>query len=203
MKKCRRCGELKPFDSFTKSPSNKDGYATLCKACCVLKNREYYQTPKGRITYIFGIERNSSKARNHEMPAYTKEELYEWAIQHGLLALVDTWKASGYSKEQAPSVDRLDPTQPYSLENIRLVPWKDNNDKAYEDRKSCRHITKQNRGVRQYSSEGRLVAEYGSISQAARLTGITRININDVCRKKPHCKSAGGFFWEYANQGNT
>lgn len=196
-KKCRRCGQEKSLSAFTKSASNKDGYVNECKPCKVEYTREHYRTPWGRISYIFLGQLNSSKVRQHLEPSYTKEQLFQWAEQYQLNLLMKDWEASGYSKDLAPSIDRLDPYLPYSLTNIRLVPWKDNNDKAYEDRKACRHITKQNRRVRQLNTAGKPIAEYGSISQAARATGITRININDVCRGKPHCKSAGGFHWEY------
>lgn len=199
MKKCKRCHEEKYLDEFSASPANKDGHINTCKSCRVIEVREYYQTPKGRMGYIYHGQIRSSKDRKHSAPEYTKAQLYSWAKENGLSELMNLWSASGFNKELAPSVDRLDPYKPYTLSNIRLVAWKDNNDKAYEDRKACRHITKQNRRVRQLNRDGSFVAEYGSIANASRSTGITRININDVCRKKPHCKSAGGFLWEYVD----
>ena len=39
---------------------------------------------------------------------------------------------------------------------------------------------------------------YESQSEASRLTGIKETNISAVCRKKPHCITAGGYHWEYA-----
>jgi hypothetical protein len=159
--------------------------------------REHYRTAQGRMSYVYLTQLRSSKDRGHPCPEYSKVQLNLWAEENQLSLLMELWKTSGYAKNLAPSVDRLNPNLPYSLQNIRLVPWKDNNDKAYEDRKARRHITKQNKRVRQLKMDGSLIAEYGSISSAARETGIGRININDVCRRKVHCKSAGGFRWEY------
>lgn len=197
IKKCKSCGEVKLLSEFSKSHQNKDGHASDCKPCKVIYVREYHRTAEGRITYIYNNQKKSSTTRNHPFPEYTKKELFDWAMLRGLSTLIQAWKQEGYSKDLAPSIDRLDPNKPYCLDNIRLVTWKDNNAKAYEDRKACNHITSQNKKVRQLTLDGAFVAEYGSIANAARTTGITRININDVCRGKPHCKTAGGFIWEY------
>lgn len=196
---CKRCGEIKPLEQFTKSQSNKDGHVTECKPCKVTYVREHYRSGPGRISYIYLGQLQSSKVRGHVPPEYTKTQLYEWAMHHGLDALLDAWKHSGYSKHLAPSVDRVDPNKPYKFDNIRLVTWEANNNKAYADRKSCEHITRQNRKIRQIALDGTLIACFDSISNASRVTGITRVNINDVCRRKPNCKTAGGFSWEYAD----
>lgn len=199
VKTCKRCNTEKGLDSFSVSQSNKDGYSCVCKPCVSERNKEYWRTPKGRISSIFATQVSSSKQRKHVLPKYTREELLEWAYQNNLLTLHQQWEKSGYLKDYVPSIDRLDPTKEYSLDNIRLVTWKENNEKAYEDRKTCRHITKQNRRIRQLDMTGKLLSTFNSISSASRLTGITRININDVCRKKAHCKSAGGYIWEYVD----
>ena len=199
VKTCNRCNTEKELDSFSVSQRNKDGYACICKSCVSARNKEYWRTPKGRISCIFATQVSSSKQRKHSLPTYTREELIAWAYRNNLHVLHQQWEKSGYLKDYVPSIDRLDPTKEYSLDNIRLVTWKENNEKAYEDRKTCRHITKQNRRVRQLDMAGNQLSTFDSISSASRLTGITRININDVCRKKAHCKSAGGYFWEYAD----
>ena len=199
VKTCNRCNTEKGLDYFSVSQRNKDGYSCICKSCVAERNKEYWRTPKGRISQIFATQVTNSKQRKHPSPKYTRKTLTDWAYQNGLCVLHRQWKDSGYLKEYVPSVDRIDPTKEYSLDNIRLVTWKENNEKAYEDRKTCRHITKQNRRIRQLDMAGKLISTFDSISSASRLTGITRININDVCRKKAHCKSAGGYIWEYAD----
>lgn len=197
-KKCNRCEEIKDEGLFSKASGNKSGYSTMCKACVVQRNKEYWRTPPGRISQIFAVQTVTSRQRKHPAPAYTRAELLTWAYQNGLQTLWEIWRLSDYQKELIPSVDRHDPTKGYSIGNIRLVTWSENNDKAYEDRKSCRHVTKQNRKVNQLDHGGNVIASFDSISDASRKTGITRININDVCRKKVHRLSAGGFGWEYA-----
>jgi hypothetical protein len=196
-KKCNRCEEIKSIDAFSVAKRNKDGRSTLCKACVVLRNTEYWRTPTGRISQIYAVQVMNSKQRQHLAPSYTRSELITWAISNNLDNIWATWKASNYSKELTPSVDRINPNSGYAFGNIRLVTWEQNNDKAYSDRKECVHITKQNRKVIQKDLEGNHIATFASISSASRNLGITRVNINDVCRKKAHCKTAGGFIWEY------
>lgn len=170
----------------------------MCKPCTVLRNTEYWRTPNGRISQIFAIQTVCSRQRKQEAPAYSRKELTTWAYQHGLDALWTSWRDSGYLKELTPSVDRLDPNYGYTLQNIRLVTWTENNEKAYEDRKSCKHITKQNRLVNQLDLAGNVIKTFGSISAASRETGVARVPINYVCLGKKSCYTAGGFKWAYA-----
>lgn len=197
-KRCKRCEEIKSFDLFSVSRSNKGGYNTLCKQCVCLRNKEYWRTPAGRVSQIYAIQVQTSKQRGHAAPAYDRKTLTTWAYTQGLDVLMNAWVDSGYDKQLIPSVDRRDPNQRYSLTNIRLVTWAENNDKAYEDRKACIHITKQNKRVEQLSVEGKHLAYYDSIANAARATGAVRTNINAMCAGKTSLKSVGGFVWRYA-----
>lgn len=199
-KRCKRCEQLKDLSEFSVSRTNKGGYSTLCKACVVLRNMEYWRTAPGRMSQIYAIQTMCSKQRKHPKPEYTRKELTEWAFAHGLDALWSAWRNSGYTKDLIPSIDRLDPTKPYSLSNIRLVTWAENNEKAYEDRKECRHVTKQNRRIEQLTLDGTHIAFFDSIASAARKTGNIRTNINGMCKGKPNVKSVGGFLWRYADQ---
>lgn len=197
-KLCNRCSEIKSHDLFSISRSNKGGYSHLCKVCVVQRNMEYWRTPIGRMSQTYAVQAVNSRQRKHPPPAYSRKELTEWAINQGLFTLADAWRDSGYKKELSPSVDRHDPNQGYTLENIRLVTWAENNEKAYEDRKSCKHVTRQNRKVRQLALDGTTIKIFDSVASASRETGIQRTNINAMCSGKPQYKSVGGFLWEYA-----
>lgn len=198
LKNCKRCKQDKTLDCFSVAQSNKGGYSHVCKPCVVSRNQEYWKTPVGRMSAIYATQVTSSDQRKHPRPTYTREELTSWALLNGLESLVAGWRESGYLKELVPSVDRHNPNNPYTLDNIRLVTWKENNDKAYEDRKSCTHITKQCKRIEQLTKEGQHVSFYDSVASASRATGITRTNINRMCAGAPQYKSVGGFVWRYA-----
>lgn len=197
LKRCKKCNELKPIENFSISASNTDGHSYTCKPCVAIRNKEYWRTPDGRISQIFAVQNVNSKQRGHPKPTYTREELTAWAYSNGLLELWEIWHNTGFPKESTPSIDRKNPYKGYSLDNIRLVTWETNNEKAYEDRKSCKHITKQNKKVEQLSLDGIHIAFHESIANAARITGAVRSNINAMCKGKPQLKSVGGFLWRY------
>lgn len=198
MKNCRRCGQLKGLEAFSKASKNADGRSHTCKPCVVERNREYWRTPLGRMSYIYAGQQVASRERGHPAPQYSREELTAWALSQGLEQLTLKWAASGYPKDLAPSVDRLDDFKGYSLDNIQLVCWKDNNEKMYAHRKEGKRITRQNKRIEQLSLDGRHIAFHPSIAFAARATGAVRTNINAMCAGKPHLKSVGGFIWRYA-----
>jgi hypothetical protein len=189
-KYCKVCNVFKTFESFSARTSK-------CKPCTAAYVREYNKTLPGCVTRIYGSERCASKPRKHPAPAYTKKELSTWLYKNGLEALFTAWKNSGFKKELVPSVDRLNSTLPYTLDNIRLVTWKENNDAAYRERKSCKRVTAQCKEIQQLTPTGDVVGTHKSIAIAARNTGFCRTNINFVCRGKREL--AHGYRWQYAN----
>jgi len=198
-KKCRRCGQLKGLNEFSKAMNNADGHNNTCKPCVVDRNREYWRTPEGRLSQIFSHQQVVSRERGHPPPQYSREELYEWAYQNRYEQLYLQWKSHNFPKSLAPSIDRLNDSLGYSLQNIQLVTWDENNQKMYDQRKTCQRVTQQNKKIEQLSLDGKHIAFFDSISHAARSTGITRTNINGMCKNKPNVKSVGGFIWRYAD----
>ena len=197
-KQCKSCGQHKSLEDFSAAPANVDGRVSACKPCVVIRNRDYWRTMQGRVSYIYSTQCANSKARGHAPPTYTRDELFSWAQQNNLAKFMDVWEASGYSKEFAPSVDRINDVEGYSFSNVQLVCWKDNNERAYAMRKSGQRITRQNKQVNQFTLSGQLVNTFPSIALAARATGAIRTNINAMCAGKPHIKSVGGYLWQYA-----
>ena len=195
-KKCVNCLNVKLISEFTVAKSNKDGFCSTCKNCKALYKKQHGRTINGRLTDTINGQKVASKQRGHVPPNYTKAELKEFSLENGLQELMSNWEKSNYDKNLTPSIDRLDDSRGYSLDNIQLVTWKINNDKAYTDRKSCKKITKQNKKINQYTLSGVFLASFDSISLASRLTSVCRSNINATCSGKH--KNAGGFIWQYA-----
>lgn len=194
-KKCKTCLISKELYMFSKAKSCIDGYNYNCKKCIALRNSNYYKTEKGLISKIYSGLKLKSKGRNHPNPSFNKEELKEWLYQNNFTLLYKNWVNSNYVTNLIPSVDRLNSTLPYTLDNIRLVTWKVNNTAAYSERLQGSRLTRQNRPVKQLTKEGVLIKEYPSIAKAARDTGFCRTNINYCLKGKR--KLAHGFKWEY------
>ena len=83
--------------------------------------------------------------------------------------------------------------------NLNLMTEEENN--AYGTRNE-RIIEKCGKPVLQYSLNGEFVAEYPTLKDAERKTGIKSQNIANVCNHKikPNgymCKTAGGYIWKW------
>lgn len=80
------------------------------------------------IASLWAGMKQRSKRRGHPMPNFTRKEFVDWLWSSGLGDYHADYVASEFDKWKKPSVDRLDNSKPYTLDNIRLVTWKDNLD---------------------------------------------------------------------------
>jgi len=56
-----------------------------------------------------------------------RDQFYEWAISSvEFYTLFMEWEKSNYTRRLAPSVDRVDPTKGYSLDNMEWVTMSEN-----------------------------------------------------------------------------
>lgn len=192
---CTKCNILKNITDFYPSKNNQVGYTTRCKKCIRNQNQQYYRTKNGLISQIYGTQKNKSKLRKHPQPSYTKQELHEWLFnQPNFHILFKAWEDSNYSHDLVPSIDRIDDYLPYSINNIQLTTWKENNSNGYKDRKNGMN-NKHSKGVKQFTKDKVFINSFHSVIEASRVTGINRACINKVCLKQR--KSAGNYYWEF------
>ena len=193
-KKCTSCKTIKDLSAFTRANSKKSGYQSHCKRCVNKYATRHIKTKAGLVSKIFKTQKISSKSRGHIQPTYTKEELREWLYSKPLFhILYDNWKRLDYQKNYIPSVDRKDDDIGYTMDNIQLMTWGENNLKGHKDHKSGKLVYDQ-RAVLQYTKDGKFVTEYHSIREAGRQTNNSPSNILYACIGKR--KSAGGFKWK-------
>lgn len=199
-KVCKKCGVKKPINEFSKRDESLDGYRNECKLCICEYLKTYRSTAVGVVREIYNSQKHSSKKRGHELPSYTFEELKHWCFSQPNWALLyESWVESEYDRWGKPSIDRLDDSRGYSFSNIQLMTWAENKNKSHSDRKAGRLISSNTRAVIQLSMGNKFIAEYYSILEASRRTGINRGHIGSVCCGRPRYKSAGGYKWAYKN----
>jgi hypothetical protein len=130
-KVCKICGIEKDIDDFPKRKSrNGKAYPlNICKKCLYTSQRK---RPENKINELFKRMERSSKVRNHDF-SIKYEDFKKWIIDNGFNELFNKWVESGFKKELAPSVDRIDTTKPYAFDNMRLVTWKENHDAFARD----------------------------------------------------------------------
>lgn len=107
------------------------------------------------------------------------------------------WEKSGYKKDLIPSCDRLNDYKPYTLDNIQLMTWAENNQKGRDDIRNGIN-TKYSRAVIQYDLDGNFIAEYYSIRNACNINNLHNYPLIEVCKGRR--ESYSGFIWKYKNE---
>jgi len=195
-KKCSKCGAEKPLDDFGFLALRKSGKNPMCKKCSVERTRQYTRTKKGLVSRIYHNQRHNSKRRNHPMPDYTRCELMDWIFSQKLFHdLYNEWVDTGYDRHSTPSCDRLCNSSPYTLGNIQLVKFLENEENARRDLVNGTLITSQMRAVISINKITGETKEYFSIHEADRQTRADFRNISACCLGK--IKSCGGYFWKF------
>jgi len=190
MKICSKCSELKELSEFTKVRAE-------CKVCINKRSKSYFRTKGGLITRIYSNQISSSKTRKYSPPSYVKQELKDWLLSQEIFhELYYNWKASGYEKLLAPSCNRINDYKGYSLDNIELITWEENNIKYYSDKINGIN-NKNSKSVISICKITIVEVEYHSIRQAERETGTANQDISKCCLGKR--KSAGGYYWRFKN----
>lgn len=203
MKTCKDCGKELPFSSFRKKPSNKDGYEIRCKEC---RNIRYNKADPRRVfAKIYNSQVANSVTRNHPAPDYTLDQLKDWVdSQPHAYNLWQNYVNSGYDNKLRPSVDRLDDSKPYRLNNIQLITWNENRQKGAASKMAGGISTI--RPVSAFNKDGSLHKTYVSTLAAARDVNGHSWGIATVADGKPvkdgrgqlyNPKSYKGFIWKW------
>ena len=191
MKKCTKCKQEKELSSFTKDKSRKEGLQCWCRSC----SQEYRHSKEAQAHILYGHQIGNSKHRKMELPSYSLEDFVKWLDNQPLFdTLYNNWVLSGYKKELKPSVDRNNDYLGYSLDNIKLVIWRQNRIKGNVDRRNGIN-NKGSKSVLQFSLNGEFIKRYHSIRQAGREANINSGHICQCCLGRQN--TAGGFNWEH------
>lgn len=92
------------------------------------------------------------------------------------------------------------------IENLEIIKESEHQKLHYAENKERlieSQIAKTSKPVLQYTLDGQFVAEYQSINEASRISGVDLRNIQKVLQNKPHRKTAGGFIWKFKNITDT
>lgn len=196
-KVCTDCKTEKEITEFSKQKRGLLGVHSICKFCNKTRTEQYNRTKAGVITGIYSGQKKSSKRRDHTPPSYTKVELTVWLYANGFDSIYDKWISTNYNTKLKPSVDRLNDYEPYSLSNIQLVTWGENETKSYKDRKNGVN-NKRSKSVTQFDDEYKFIATYHSACEASRITDTLQGKITECCKGRR--KSTNSFKWKYTEE---
>ena len=188
-KVCSKCKVEKHLLDFHKDKYTKDKRTTVCKQCRNDYRNFLRKTLKGFLQNIYTHQKETSKRRGHCSPLYTFKEFSQWfVLQKNWENLWLRYQASGYDRNLAPSVDRLDDNKGYSFDNIRLIT-------AYEN--AMKQINKNKKPVNKYDTQGRYIQTFESIVQAAKEPSIKTSSTTIIGACNGKYRHAGGCQWRY------
>lgn len=158
----------------------------------------YRTVPRVFFARVYQNQKQSSKRRGHPIPNYTLDELIKWLkLQPNLTTLWAGYQASGHHRNFAPSLDRLDDTKPYTLNNLQLITAHENNKKAglHIREGKLNHGKTRARKVQQINLDGTVINVFQSSHEAGEMTGFGPGNIRSCAIGA--LKTAYGYRWTY------
>lgn len=103
-----------------------------------LYTKRYEKTPNGFLMRIYRNMKSRiegiQKQKQHlylEKELLPKEEFYAWAKQHSdFLKMFYTWENSNYDRKLTPTVDRIESSAGYTLDNMQWLTHSQNSSKG-------------------------------------------------------------------------
>jgi 5-methylcytosine-specific restriction endonuclease McrA len=73
VKRCKKCGEVKPLDDFYRNPGGKDGRRPECKACTGARRKLWYQANRQReVGRVVAWQQRNRERYNAKLRAYRR-----------------------------------------------------------------------------------------------------------------------------------
>lgn len=157
-----------------------------------MSRKETYErfksSPKGVLCRIYSEQQGKSKEKARYLLSYTRQEFYDRFLNDPhYLRLHGEWVESGCQRAKVPSIDRIDPSKGYSMDNIQMVTWSENHTKSLKEHTHTAVVV--------YDKQGNLLGDYNSMKEASAATGATPSSIYGVCIGRwGHAK---GFVFRY------
>ena len=189
-KRCKDCKIELPVTAF--QSHQRYGRDVRCKACSKLRYDK--RDPRRIFAYLFATQIAQSTIRGYPAPTYSLDDLITWVDVHPRTwEIWQAYVASDYAAQLRPSLELLDRSKPYSLDNLDLSV-------------SAARRPASQRPVAAYLSDDTLHKGYFSLRDAARaingrMWGITSV-ADGLYVKDGHGgvsvpKTYKGFIWRW------
>jgi len=152
-KVCNVCQDTKTLENFVPHKECKLGRSNICRLCKNERQRLYrvdnnnektrsyektvngylmrtYRNMKSRVTGVLKKKRHLYEG----LPILEKEEFYRWSNSSNFIELFTQYKESGWLFKLAPSIDRVDSSRGYTVDNIRWLTLSQNSARVFNTR---------------------------------------------------------------------
>jgi len=150
-KSCNQCKEEKFLFDFSKNLNSKDGLQYRCRSCDkkyqAKRRSENYETnldygrkyqAKKRQDFLYRLQmlvnaskqRAKNKNREHQITVEDIKSIYPQNGKCPIFGIDLVFGDSGF-RENSPSIDRIDSTKGYTIDNVQIISWKANRIKSY------------------------------------------------------------------------
>lgn len=191
-KRCCKCEEI-----LTEKNIKKTSFF-ICNKCYKLWKSKRLHNVNEFIARSYRNHRRRSKERDEIIP-YNLEDLLRWVNKKDkFFEMHKVWVSEGKDASLTPSIVLKDKKKPYTLDNLEII--------------TSAQIPKSRENkmpLEQWNREGtKLLCRYSSPVEAHNKTGISRVRIMAVARKrvyttkagyKARCLTAGGYLWKFSN----
>jgi len=131
-KHCKGCERILSIDNFTSCKANKDGLQTYCKECKHDMQMDWGSEIDGYITKIINDLNHNIKKNNTEWNiTITKQDIKDLYLQQKEKCALSGIKLTHLSCQTTKDnykinkhnmvIDRIDPNEDYTKDNIRLI----------------------------------------------------------------------------------
>ena len=103
-------------------------------------NKKYFKTKKGKVvsTYINMNRRVRGYVKKHiyeGLEIMSKDDFYKFSLNDDQYnKLHDAWVLSGFDRKLSPSIDRIDGSKGYTIDNVRWITHSENSSQGTKSR---------------------------------------------------------------------
>lgn len=177
-KKCTKCKTIKPLEEFYRDKKSKDGYTSGCIICSEKFRRQptvMFRQSFNRM-YFRVRARKNYKGRRCDITWSEFQKLYP-----DFLKLHQIWVKNKYNRSYAPSIDRIDNSKGYTIDNIQVIALGRNTSK---DQTGSKH---NNTKLLEFQVETiRWLYKHFNFTykQLGRLFGISKLTVGNIIRRE-------------------
>lgn len=121
-KKCPQCGKRKAASQFGRSSSSKDGLQSYCSSCKAAHQLKWNHKNWGRRAALTAKGRAKRRNLEFDLDPGAIQTRFETGLCEAT-GIPYRINSGGVASWDSPSLDRINPSLGYTMNNVRIVLW--------------------------------------------------------------------------------